>query len=101
MSALAPCGHASDVSATSGYKPDAAPSHTVARQRKLRTTLLSYGVLTRGSLRELTGADHWEVVFDLVLLRAIAAGRVRRLSRRSVRGRADALSDPRAHAGAS
>ncbi len=67
------------MSATSGYKPDAARSHTVARQRKLRNTLLSYGVLTRGSLRELTGANHWDVVFDLVLLRAIAAGRVRRL----------------------
>lgn len=72
-------GHMNGVSATSGYRPDAAPSYTVARQRKLRKTLVSYGVLTRGNLRELTGAEHWEVVFDLVLLRAVAAGRVRRL----------------------
>ena len=55
-------------------------SHTVARQRKLRRTLQSYGVLTRERLREAAGAESWRTPFELTLKRAIGARRIRRLS---------------------
>ena len=50
-----------------------------ARQRCLQRTLERYGVLTRSSLRDLTGASRWQVPFDVVLRRSIRAGRVRAL----------------------
>ncbi len=63
-----------------GYRPDPADSYAVARQRRLRQILLSYGVLTRDRLREAAHADGWEVPFDVALERAVLAGRVRALS---------------------
>ena len=69
------------MSATSGYNFVAAGSYTVARQRRLRRTLASYGVLTRAALRELADAEHWHVPFDVALRRAVESGRVRRLGR--------------------
>jgi hypothetical protein len=68
------------MSAFSGRNLGTARSTTVARQRRLQHVLEHYGVLTRDSLRELAGASHWQVPFDVVLRRATRAGRVRRLS---------------------
>jgi hypothetical protein len=64
----------------SGHEPPASPSHAVARQRRLRRILESYGVLTVERLREFAHADRWEVPFELTLKRATRAGRVRRLA---------------------
>jgi hypothetical protein len=63
-----------------GHEPDPAPSYALARQRKLRRTLETHGVLTRESLYEAAGATRWHVPFDVALQRAVAAGRVRRLT---------------------
>ena len=68
------------MSATSGHNLATARSYTVARQRRLRTVLLGYGILTRRSLYELSRAEHWHVAFDVALARAVRAGRVRRLT---------------------
>lgn len=68
------------MTATSGHEPPASPSHGVARQRRLRRTLESYGVLTGERLRELSHAELWEVPFELTLKRAEHAGRVQRLA---------------------
>jgi hypothetical protein len=67
------------MSATSGHNLPPAGPYTVARQRRLRTVLLSSGILTRHGLYELAGAEHWHVPFDVALERAVASGRVRRL----------------------
>ena len=64
-----------------GSDPDAAYSYTIARQRKLRRTLETYGVLTREGLRDAAHAECWHVPFDLALERAVRAGRVRQLTR--------------------
>lgn len=67
------------MSAYSGHNLGAARTFAAARQIKLQRTLESYGVLTRASLREAADADRWAVDFDLVLQRAVEAGRVRAL----------------------
>lgn len=64
---------------TSGHELPASPSHVVARQRRLRRILETYGVLTAERLREFSHADVWEVPFELTLKRAQSSGRVRRL----------------------
>lgn len=61
------------------HPPLGSHSHSEARQRELRRTLQSYGVLTRERLREAAGAESWRTPFELTLKRAIAANRVRRL----------------------
>jgi hypothetical protein len=63
-----------------GLTPEPAHSYVVARQRKLRSTLERYGVLTRESLLDAAHATNWHVPFGVVLRRAVAAGRVRALS---------------------
>jgi len=63
-----------------GYDSDAAHSYTVARQRKLRRTLQTHGVLTREGLLEAVHAECWRVPFEVALERAVRSGRVRRLS---------------------
>ena len=68
------------MSATSGHNVARSRSHLEARHRTLERLLESYGVLTYDSLRELSHADRWETPLSTVLDRAIAAGRVRRLS---------------------
>jgi hypothetical protein len=67
------------MSATSGHQLATARSHTVARQRRLRRTLETYGVLTHDGLRDLVGARCWSTPFETVLSRAVRSGRVRRL----------------------
>jgi hypothetical protein len=69
------------MSVAQGHDPDPADSYSVARQRKLRRTLESYGILTRDRLREAAHADVWSVPFERALGRAVRAGRIRRLSR--------------------
>jgi hypothetical protein len=56
---------------------DAARTHVDARHRHLQRILENYGVLTRRTLYELAGAEHWPPSFDTVLRRAICSGRVR------------------------
>src|SRR4051794_6937778 len=73
-------GYLDGMSAAIGHEPDPAYTYAVARQRKLRRTLESYGALTREDLLEAAHAAHWHVPFDVVLRRAVAAGRVRELS---------------------
>jgi hypothetical protein len=68
------------VSATSGHHLATAGSYAVARQRRLRSVLLSNGILTRHALFELADAEHWHVPFDVALDRAVQSGRVRRLT---------------------
>jgi hypothetical protein len=68
------------MSIADGHEPDAATSYAEARQRKLRRTLLSYGVLTRERLFEAAHAETWNVPFERVLRRAVRAGRVRQLT---------------------
>jgi hypothetical protein len=68
------------MTAAAGHDADVAHSYALARQRKLRRTLESYGVLTRDDLREAVHADFWSVPFPIVLERAVQAGRVRQLS---------------------
>jgi hypothetical protein len=63
-----------------GHDSEAARSYALARQRKLRRTLESYGVLTREGLREAVHADCWHVPFDVALERAVRSGRVRQLT---------------------
>jgi hypothetical protein len=63
-----------------GFDSDASRSYALARQRKLKRLLESHGVLTVGHLRELSGAEAWQVPFELVIKNAVAAGRVRRLN---------------------
>lgn len=41
--------------------------------------LETYGPLTKSGLHELVGPEGWHVPFDIVLHRAIRAGRIRRL----------------------
>jgi hypothetical protein len=67
------------MAAAEDHQPPVSRSLTVARQRKLRRVLQSYGVLTREHLRALAGAESWRVPFELTLKRAITAKRVRRL----------------------
>ena len=67
------------MSATSGHNLATARSHTVARQRRLRSVLIGHGILTRHALYELSEAEHWHVPFEVALERAVRSGRVRRL----------------------
>lgn len=67
------------MSANSGHNLETAHSYADARQRRLEHVLRHYGVLTRDSLRELAGAERWDVPFDLVLVRATRSGVVRAL----------------------
>jgi hypothetical protein len=67
------------MSATSGHSFVGAESYIVARQRRLRRVLETYGPLTKSGLYELVGPEGWHVPFDIVLHRAIRAGRIRRL----------------------
>lgn len=69
------------MSAASGNHPAPTRRYTVARQRKLRRLLETYGVLTRDHLREAAHARGWDVPFDVALRRAVHSGRVRQLSR--------------------
>lgn len=57
-----------------------ARTHAIARQRKLRRILESYGVLTHADLRALAHAGAWSVPFETVLDDAVRSGRVLRLS---------------------
>jgi hypothetical protein len=68
------------MSVAAGFEPAASRSYSVARQRRLRRLLETYGVLTGARLRELAAADGWHVPYELTLKRALAAGRVRRLA---------------------
>ncbi len=68
------------MSATSGHGLVVAPTHAIARQRKLRRILESYGVLTHADLRAFAHAAAWSVPFETVLDNAVRSGRVRRLS---------------------
>jgi hypothetical protein len=68
------------MSATSGKNLKVVHSYADARHRKLWRILNSYGVLTHDALRELAHPDGWDMSFEVVLARAVAAGRVRRLS---------------------
>jgi hypothetical protein len=68
------------MSATSGTGLIVARTHAIARQRKLRRTLESYGVLTGNDLCALAHADAWSIPFETVLENAVRSGRVRRLS---------------------
>lgn len=72
-------GYARRMSATSGHGFVGAGSYSVARQRRLRRVLDTYGPLTESGLHELVGAEGWHVPFDVVLHRAIRSERVRRL----------------------
>ncbi|HET8755033.1 MAG TPA: hypothetical protein VFM58_03440 [Solirubrobacteraceae bacterium] len=67
------------MSATSGHNLVVARSHAIARQRKLRRILESYGVLTHDALQALARGRSWRVPFETVLERAVASGRVVRL----------------------
>jgi hypothetical protein len=69
------------MSATSGHNLIHARSYASARQRHLQRILESYGILTRESLRELSGADGWRTPFSVVLHRAVRNGLIRRLSK--------------------
>jgi len=69
------------MSVAGDHDPQPSRSYTVARQRRLRRVLQSYGILTRERLRDAAGANAWRVPFELTLLRAVRAGRVRRLGR--------------------
>jgi hypothetical protein len=68
------------MSATSGHNLIVARTHAIARQRKLRRILESYGVLTHDNLRALAHAGAWSVPFETVLANAIRSGRVRRIA---------------------
>jgi hypothetical protein len=68
------------MSATSGHGLIVAHSHAIARQRKLRRILESYGVLTGSDLCAVAHASAWSVPFTTVLDNAVRSGRVRRLS---------------------
>ena len=57
--------------------PDA---YTGARRTTLLRILRSHGVLTRSSLAELAGAEHWSVDFNVVLSRAVDSGQIRALT---------------------
>lgn len=63
-----------------GHQPDNSPNYAIARQRKLRRTLETFGVLTREGLRDACHAEGWEVAFETALARAVKAGRVRELT---------------------
>ena len=63
------------------HDPDPADSYSLARQRKLKRTLESYGILTADGLREAAHAGIWNAPFERALDRAVRAGRIRRLSR--------------------
>jgi hypothetical protein len=67
------------MSATSGHGFVGAGSYSVARQRRLRRVLETYGPLTESGLHELVGTEGWHVPFDVVLHRAIRAERIRPL----------------------
>jgi hypothetical protein len=77
-----PCSGGSPDAMTiaTGHEPDPSHSFTLARQRKLKRTLETYGVLTRESLCEAAHATTWHTPFEVALRRAIRAGRVRRLA---------------------
>lgn len=68
------------MSATSGDNLIRSRSCADARQRRLRRTLQTHGVLTREGLYDLSHAENWRVPFGVALTRAIRAGRVRRLA---------------------
>jgi hypothetical protein len=55
---------------------------TAARQGRLQRLLESYGPLTRDHLAEFAHAEGWAVDFDVVLARAVRAGRIRCLAGR-------------------
>jgi hypothetical protein len=67
------------MSVADGHPPEPAPSYTVARQRKLRRTLESYGPLTHDGLFEAAHAKTWRVPFEVALQRAVSSRRVRHL----------------------
>jgi hypothetical protein len=62
-----------------GQSPARASSYVIARQRKLRRTLETYGPLTQEHLCEAAHASTWRVPFEVTLRRAVQAQRVRQM----------------------